>query len=166
MDVHVEFKNASKYQARKSFTHFYLPGEKDADSIPCADFDSIAISSALATLSSGTSDVAMLVETKEDFKPDRDQIQELADRFSSAIPEYEFSMASLQGYLMLYKTRPLDAVENVANWVDEEHAIQTAKKNRVTQDIDKSSAPTPPLTPANARILLTVPGQDMSAGGA
>jgi chaperone BCS1 len=162
MDVHVEFKNASQYQARELFTHFYLPGEKNGDSVSCADFDPIKISSALATLSSDASDVTMLAETTEDLKPDREQIQELADRFASAIPEYEFSMASLQGYLMLYKTRPFDAVKNVANWVGEEYAIQNAK-NKATQDIDHSSTPTPPLTPADARILLTVPGQDMSA---
>jgi chaperone BCS1 len=160
MDVHLEFKNASKYQAQKLFTHFYLPGDTDADSVSVANDDSTAIAAALATLSPADSDVDMLSEKSsfaDSFEPEKEEIQELADQFSRAIPEYEFSMASLQGYLMGYKTRPFDAVEDVAGWVN---AIQTLKENKTTREAHNTSTPTPPLTPANVPILLKVPGQD------
>uniref|UniRef100_D8QCB9 AAA+ ATPase domain-containing protein n=1 Tax=Schizophyllum commune (strain H4-8 / FGSC 9210) TaxID=578458 RepID=D8QCB9_SCHCM len=90
MDVHVEFKLASRYQARELFRHFYAPRHKD----DCSSKLEAAVADALAA------------------------------RFAEAIPEREFSMASLQGYLMGYKVRPQDAVENVECWV----AAQRAKK--------------------------------------
>ncbi|TFY80017.1 hypothetical protein EWM64_g3994 [Hericium alpestre] len=47
----------------------------------------------------------------------KEQIENLAQRFADAIPEREFSMATLQGYLMSYKVRPVQAVEDVARWI-------------------------------------------------
>ncbi|KIP02268.1 hypothetical protein PHLGIDRAFT_96183 [Phlebiopsis gigantea 11061_1 CR5-6] len=88
MDLHVEFKLASHYQARELFKCFYLPAGPD---LP------------------------------------RRQLLALAERFAGAIPEREFSMASLQGYLMSYKVRPIEAVECAADWVKNERAEKVKK---------------------------------------
>jgi mitochondrial chaperone BCS1 len=169
MDVHLEFKNASKCQARQLFTHFYLPGEANADSASVVDINSTAVASALATLSSDTSDVETLAEkptSTDNFKPDKEQVRELADQFSDAIPEYELSMASLQGYLMLYKTRPFDAMKDVAKWLNKEGAIRSARERKTAQDAPDTSAPKPPLTPVYPPIPLAVPGRDIGVAGA
>ncbi|KAF8230294.1 P-loop containing nucleoside triphosphate hydrolase protein [Tricholoma matsutake] len=161
MDVHLEFKNASKYQARKLFTHFYLPGEEDTDSISVAPVDSTAVASALTASTSDASDVDMLAEkpsSTDNSEPDKEEIQDLADRFSNAIPEYELSMASLQGYLMLYKMRPSDAVKEVVNWVNKERVIHAVTKNKTSQDTHNTLAPAPPLTPANPPISPSLEG--------
>ncbi|KAH9893419.1 P-loop containing nucleoside triphosphate hydrolase protein [Cubamyces lactineus] len=47
-----------------------------------------------------------------------EEVDELADRFAAAIPPRMFSMATLQGYLMAYKVRPLEAVADAPAWVE------------------------------------------------
>ncbi|KAJ8474450.1 hypothetical protein ONZ51_g7219 [Trametes cubensis] len=47
-----------------------------------------------------------------------DEVEELAERFAAAIPPRTFSMATLQGYLMAYKVRPLEAIADAPGWVE------------------------------------------------
>ncbi|KAI0820753.1 P-loop containing nucleoside triphosphate hydrolase protein [Trametes gibbosa] len=42
----------------------------------------------------------------------------LAERFAEIVPARAFSMATLQGYLMAYKIRPLEAVADAPAWVE------------------------------------------------
>lgn len=53
-----------------------------------------------------------------------DHIHALAVQFADAVPERELSMASLQGFLMVHKTRPTTAVEDVGAWVEKELATR------------------------------------------
>ena len=157
MDLHVEFKLASRYQARELFKCFYLPSsdakedkatdtEKDTEdgSKPEeaeADRDSAYGSASSSTPPSPIDETDCILLEKPDTTyvgnkhlstgPDlsRRQILALAERFAAAIPEREFSMASLQGYLMSYKVRPIEAVEYAADWVEKERA-EKVKKNK------------------------------------
>ena len=54
----------------------------------------------------------------------------LADQFSDAIPERELSMASLQGYLMSYKIRPVAAADGAGAWVEVQRAEKTRKSKK------------------------------------
>jgi mitochondrial chaperone BCS1 len=56
--------------------------------------------------------------------------EELADSFARAVPEHEFSIAELQGYLLEWKMRPLDAVRGVEQWAEGEREI---KRERVAR---------------------------------
>ncbi|KAI0675785.1 P-loop containing nucleoside triphosphate hydrolase protein [Trametes maxima] len=47
-----------------------------------------------------------------------DEALALADRFAEVIPPQTFSMATLQGYLMAYKFRPVDALADAPAWVE------------------------------------------------
>ncbi|KAI9062489.1 P-loop containing nucleoside triphosphate hydrolase protein [Trametes sanguinea] len=47
----------------------------------------------------------------------KEEVLALADRFASIIPPRAFSMATLQGYLMAYKIRPLEALADAPAWV-------------------------------------------------
>lgn len=60
----------------------------------------------------------------------RDQYFALAREFGRAIPDGEFSMASLQGYLMAYKIRPFEAVRNVREWIEKERSERVRKEKR------------------------------------
>jgi mitochondrial chaperone BCS1 len=53
-------------------------------------------------------------------------VHRLAERFLNKVPACKFSPAQLQGYIMLYKDRPADAVEDVEDWVTGklEHEMQ------------------------------------------
>jgi mitochondrial chaperone BCS1 len=74
-------------------------------------------------------------------KPSRTQVEQLAERFAAALPEREFSMASLQGYLMDYKTRPTLAVSNLTAWVQEKRE-QNETKAKLRQSRAKKAKKT------------------------
>ncbi|KAH9004783.1 P-loop containing nucleoside triphosphate hydrolase protein [Lactarius hatsudake] len=52
-------------------------------------------------------------------KLSRKLIEHLAERFASRIPEREFSMASLQGYLTSYMTHHFQAADDVDQWIED-----------------------------------------------
>ncbi|KAG6861453.1 hypothetical protein C0995_016544 [Termitomyces sp. Mi166 len=148
MDIHIEFKLASKYQARELYQHFYLPDgeeaedEEDADvsekesvdsgysspeSAPLIDLDvdlnaSKATSCTTTLPTAPTENIVMCGSSHLERAPklSRAQILQLASQFAEAIPERKMSMANLQGYLMTYKTRPFDAVKDITVWVEKE----------------------------------------------
>ena len=149
MDLHIEFKNASKYQARELFSRFYLPTEsslmeediEEKESITDSGYESSSDNSDLKPAKSEiskeqektpllpTSDLPFTGNTHTGRAPklSRVRIAQLAERFADAIPERECSMASLQGYLMTYKTRPVEATNEAGAWIESERAAAIAK---------------------------------------
>jgi chaperone BCS1 len=140
MDLHVEFKNASKYQARELFSRFYLPTETstleyDAEGETATDSgsdssDVLDTQTDVTTSSEKTGDLPITGTTHTGRAPklSRVRIAKLAECFADAIPERECSMASLQGYLMAYKTRPVEAASEAGAWVESERAAKIAKE--------------------------------------
>ncbi|KAL1748780.1 P-loop containing nucleoside triphosphate hydrolase protein [Schizophyllum fasciatum] len=124
MDVHVEFKLASRYQARELFRHFYAPRHKD-DRAARSSSPVRATSPLVGVASAASSDSGY-----HSFRLGAAVADALAARFAEAIPEREFSMASLQGYLMSYKVRPQDAVDNVDQWVAAQRAKNLEKQGK------------------------------------
>lgn len=165
LDVHLEFKNASKYQAKELFSRFYLPSLavnfRGTGQIP-------GLSGGRTSLFPKWNDTDVLLEKAPLLgSPDSPEfdvrlVEELAHKFSTDIPDYRISMASLQGYLMKYKASPTDAAKEISAWVVEELAYQTSKTEWNQTEVNFSTT-TPPLTPANANasdILLAVPNLD------
>ena len=121
MDIHVEFKLASKYQARELYRCFYFPdAEQEEDSVKPVDEkvpfpDEKNSSSSELTFSghSHRSRARKLLPAEVDV---------LAAQFADVIPQREFSMASLQGYLMTYKIRPEEAIKDAPAWIEKERA--------------------------------------------
>lgn len=141
MDIHVEFRLASQYQARELYKRFYFP---DAPDDPTAD-DEISSDSGYVTPTKDGSDdptspasasktaVAVVVVVPDEPptyngtthserapKLSKKKIERLAEQFAARIPDRELSMASLQGYLMSYKTRPFQAVDDLDRWVEDQ----------------------------------------------
>lgn len=123
MDIHVEFKKATRWQAKELFRRFYPPAvseEKKEDEV-------ISVVSAVSAVSerfkAGGNAKGGVLE-----KPSRagqeqltqEETDVLAERFSDVVPEGQFSMASLQGHLMRFKERPHDAVNAALEWVEQE----------------------------------------------
>ncbi|KAF9259866.1 P-loop containing nucleoside triphosphate hydrolase protein [Marasmius fiardii PR-910] len=175
MDLHIEFKLASKYQARELFKRFYNPnddahdeeeeereqkkekkekskGEKVEDnekhsSEPDRDsgYDSAneSTSSSSSPLLPSPSPSGSVDSSKAAVfgvvhqgrhthgpKVAKPQLEQMANEFAEAIPEREVSMAGLQGYLMTYKVRPVDAMKNVGEWVELELRAKREKVRR------------------------------------
>jgi chaperone BCS1 len=152
MDIHVEFKLASKYQAAELYRCFYLPEEDDngdADDDDegkervdsgCDSMDNVDPREVLSEVSDPLSPIShpvspspserstVRVRTHRARAPklSHSKVTSLANRFSDGIPEREFSMASLQGYLMAYKTMPFDAVKDVSGWVAKNRPHRTS----------------------------------------
>lgn len=137
MDLHVEFRLASHYQARELYKHFYLPRTSEAEGASKDEKedegDEVQSDSGYVTPTkeepspTPTAPESVVRDAPPNFsgtthstrspKLSRKRIEQLAEQFASLIPEREFSMASLQGYLMSYKTRASQAVDDVEQWI-------------------------------------------------
>ena len=131
MDVHVEFRLASQYQARELYKRFYFPDAPDeATTDEKASNDSEHVTPTMDG-PDPTSSISKSVGADEPPKYNgtthsartpklsKKKIEWLAEQFAARIPERELSMASLQGYLMSYKTRPFRAVDDIERWVED-----------------------------------------------
>ncbi|KDQ52502.1 hypothetical protein JAAARDRAFT_40100 [Jaapia argillacea MUCL 33604] len=75
--------------------------------------------------------------TDADKDPITPPVSELAKEFADSIPEKEFSIAELQGYLLGYKSTPAKAVANIRAWVQQECSNREAKKKREAEKAEK-----------------------------
>lgn len=57
-----------------------------------------------------------------------DELGRLSAEFSSYIPDDEFTTAELQGYLLLYRQSPREAVEKLDEWIKGERAEKQRRK--------------------------------------
>ncbi|KAH9895216.1 hypothetical protein C8Q73DRAFT_790378 [Cubamyces lactineus] len=213
MDVWIEFKNASKWQAELLFRNFFP--STDEDDMPIeGDLDSIELSTTPPSPSAGSSSGSTLfssmasafssvptspsgsasplsplplmpdglpmrsrtsstsgrspgsgkekarsrtvsdeglqnqayqpppveeeiMEAKHSAKPlDGATLAKLAKQFADAIPNEEFSVAALQGYLLKNKSRPEAAAQEAAAWVESERALrERLKKEREAREL-------------------------------
>ncbi|GBE89418.1 Mitochondrial chaperone BCS1 [Sparassis crispa] len=126
MDVWVNFKHATKWQAEGIFKCFFPSKNTKSDSTPassaassCADLATSQDNLAVPKRKRFTHAIPLLSE---------EEITVLAKRFADAIPEGELSVAALQGYLLRNKTRPQECVDEVAAWVVEERETRAKLK--------------------------------------
>ncbi|KAE9397180.1 P-loop containing nucleoside triphosphate hydrolase protein [Gymnopus androsaceus JB14] len=130
MDLHIEFKLASKYQARELFYHFYRPVKSAVNDSEKGSKVGGTVNTTEKAPSENT--VAVVGDVHQHARFSEDVIKALASQFADLIPERQLSMAAIQGFLMTYKTRPYLAVEKVAGWVEEEMSKPHSPKVDVT----------------------------------
>lgn len=185
MDVWIEFKNASKWQAQQLFRNFFPSTEDEEDPIDEAALDAAlagvdlnlpdapvgtprgpgstvstgesvlarvglapsgASTSSLSSLPSmsGTSSTGSAQAPPERPVPSTPaeehairptavplsaaRLTALARQFGEGIPDEEFSVAALQGYLLKNKTRPEAAASEAAAWVVSEREMREKMK--------------------------------------
>jgi len=134
MDVWVNFKNATRWQAEGIFKNFF-PCKPAVSATPPATAESPATTTTTTDTPSTPSEDESERETgipqrRTNLVPmlEEHELCELAKRFADAIPEDELSVAALQGYLLKNKTRPCEAVEEVAAWVIQERETRAKLK--------------------------------------
>lgn len=185
LDVHIEFKSASKWQAAELFRRFY-PSDpasgKNGEAVPedrtdhngdvaekssevsnsstDTKVDEVAVESQSSTQSTAVS----LARSRRSKPPilSASELDTLAQAFAAAIPKEEISMAALQGHLMLFKSRPHQAVRAAPDFVMRERermaqvATVTAQKERGSGDVfTPSTAPTTTTTGNRTSIEVT-----------
>ena len=220
MDVWVEFKHASKWQAEALFRNFFPSTEEDEpteaelasivlpspSSVPLTPSDlasnpdsdamftvgsSTLLSSASSTsissmatrescvISRTTSEVGTpstssapkylppavedeLSEFQHSAPPiDAAMLSRLARQFADSIPEDEFSVAALQGYLLKNKSRPECAASAAAAWVVSERELrERLKKEKEARELKEKLEVRrdPPLLRQN--VILTPPQKE------
>ncbi|KAG8908598.1 hypothetical protein FRB99_004886 [Tulasnella sp. 403] len=123
MDVWIDFKHASKWQAEGIFLNFF-PCKKAADPQATAQeegrHDDPKARPVMPTRKRTKMHAVPLLEESD--------LQALAKEFAQAIPENELSVASLQGYLLKNKTRPRECVKEVHDWVQKERETRAKIK--------------------------------------
>jgi chaperone BCS1 len=170
MDVWVEFRNASKWQAEALFRNFFpstdddniviegelegveLPGPPQSPLSPSSNASTLwsmspSFSSSSSDLSSSTSpNVAVpgpevfgaknqaympppveehIAACQHSAKPlDGAKLAVLAKKFADSIPNEEFSVAALQGYLLKNKSQPESAANDAPAWVISEREMR------------------------------------------
>lgn len=151
MDVHVEFNLASQYQVGKLFERFYLPTPRTSFTLRSPSEDSTAskdedvsdsgygtpvepeteklIDVELPTRVHDQSIAITARRRRRDVKIPPGELDSLMERFREIVPERVFSMAALQGYLLMHKNQPHRAVECVGKWVEEEMAKRESRKS-------------------------------------
>ncbi|CAE6416526.1 unnamed protein product [Rhizoctonia solani] len=136
MDVWIEFKNATKWQCEQLFNNFFPAAS--ADTIPPGPPPSIEEEKRAAGLPVEDHELDCNCRKKEERLPDgtltptltaakrldASTLAQLAKKFAASIPEEEFSVASLQGYLLKNKTRPQAAADEAAAWVISERELK------------------------------------------
>lgn len=145
MDVHVGFKLASQYQVGELFKRFYLPTRRQSskDAATSKDEDKVS-DSGYSTPAKAESEKLIDVESPSEVRDQSlaavsrqrkheaaiplGELDDLMERFREMVPEREFSMATLQGYLLTHKNLPHRAVECAEKWVEEEMAKKKAEK--------------------------------------
>lgn len=113
MDVWINFKYATKWQAEGIFKCFF-PSLEDA----AAKAEGAAASKP-ASKRAGYSSIPLLSAV---------ELTDLAKQFADAIPENELSVAGLQGYLLKNKSRPRECVAEVADWIKTERETKERLK--------------------------------------
>lgn len=162
MDLHVEFGLASKHQARELYQRFYSPDseiteeaagttkEDEKGELPEKEFQLVDLDESRSnafeepgvmshpshTQQLHAGKVQKCVPQQHSKLPilSTTQIDNLAEGFSYNLPEREFSMAGLQGYLMMYKTGPVEAVRDFGKWIEQERKDKRDRKNRVEKE--------------------------------
>ena len=139
IDLEVKFELASKYQAREQFCQFYVPTitkEKDPESDLSQSLTEKDIDGSPTTT---TALADKYFEEKDHPLDDLDfdaRIDRLADQFVEDFPEYVLSSASLQQYLLMHKSGPIEAVAGFKTWVQAE-----------IERKDRKALPVPELQP-------------------
>ena len=161
MDVHVEFKLASQYQVGELFKRFYLPTHRTSTTRRSSSKDTTTTTkdedgdrktsdsgygTPVETETEKLIDVELPAEPRDqslavitrrrkcDSEISLEELDVLMERFRGLIPEQGFSMAALQGYLLMHKNQPHRAVECAGKWVEEEMAKREASKPLKKED--------------------------------
>lgn len=175
LDVHIEFKLASKWQAGELFKRFYpiddtiplpsppAPTSSDKNEEDVAEKDLGEVSEKSSVVSAGSSDTKVeqpetttLAEGTSIFQAvsarrlkapplTPEQLNSLAQRFADSIPAEEISMAALQGHLMMHKTNPEKAVKMAPAFVTKEREARA--KARLVAEEKAQMGPVVPAIP-------------------
>ncbi|KZT53402.1 P-loop containing nucleoside triphosphate hydrolase protein [Calocera cornea HHB12733] len=133
MDVWVDFKNATKWQAEELFKNFFPYEGKKQEEGSDATVQTLSLRPPTSRKKSNCSTHRAPLLTEA-------EMTDLAKQFSDRVPDGEMSVAALQGYLLKNKTRPREAIEEVEAWVKTERETKAKLKKEKDEKEAKEKA--------------------------
>ncbi|KIJ51172.1 hypothetical protein M422DRAFT_26605 [Sphaerobolus stellatus SS14] len=112
MDIHIEFNNATQWQAKELFKAFFPP-------TPLTGTEATDVILNYMKPQDGSEDMEKATLTAE-------EVERLSEEFSKAVPENRFAVANIQGHFLRHKDRPWAAVKNLTEWLAEETELKKA----------------------------------------
>ncbi|KAF9586319.1 hypothetical protein BGW38_006941 [Lunasporangiospora selenospora] len=134
VDVRAKFGKATQSQAKELFTKFF------PQSVSVSTAHSSAESSKSIDISADKREsdgIEKHVCTQYTPSITRQEAEELAARFAEQIPDQEFSIAQLQGFLMGYKKHPDFAVKNVKEFVRQAGSMEVSGTAKIGYSMDQ-----------------------------
>ncbi|KAF8757601.1 P-loop containing nucleoside triphosphate hydrolase protein [Rhizoctonia solani] len=134
MDVHVEFRLATKWQAKQLFKSFFPPvALSDSSHVDEIDRSKTSLKPHVPVLPVLPRSPPVLLSNQPmgcslGTQAFSCNVEYLAQQFANAIPEEEVSMAALQGHLMCHKRQPKEAVDSALEWISRERQAREAKQ--------------------------------------
>ena len=131
VDRRVEFKMAMREQIRELFVRMYAGTDTGALDTTLNKANGVVMNgTANGHLSENVPNgkpVGGYSDEKSTSRSARVDLNELAEEFTSHVPDNTYTPAEIQNHLMRFKKEPRVAVEKVDNWIDE----MTAEKKRL-----------------------------------
>lgn len=121
VDLHLQFKLASRPEIREIFIRMY---SNPSSSPTSSSHPQTKATTTIDDVCRESSD--LLIERHCPFMT-TEELREAASGFAGEFEDGTVSPAEVQGYLLMYKDKPVEAIERVAEW------IEAQKKSKVLQ---------------------------------
>ncbi|KAI4717373.1 P-loop containing nucleoside triphosphate hydrolase protein [Aureobasidium sp. EXF-10727] len=119
VDMQISFSYATALQIKSLFLRMYA-----GDNVP-----STASKTLSAKLSVGNNAEDIAGSGDAETMITKDELEGLSIRFADELPEGKFAPSDVQGYLLLYRKKPREAVDKVGAWRDAK-LLEMAEKER------------------------------------
>lgn len=140
MDLLVEYKLATRQQIIDLFARFYSPDlmTRTAKSTQGAKepiHTAIVVSDEAASLVKKSDNSSFFVGSM----PTAAEIAELAVQFADKVPESQYSIAQLQGFLLCSKRNPHGAIRSIDQWLADREKEQADKEARLAKKAEEKA---------------------------
>lgn len=132
ISVRVEFKNASKRQAEEIFLRMYV--DLPSTSPP---WDEKLDDKALPTEANSVNKIVPAALAADGDSSETAHLRTLAKKFAELMPDYDFSPADLQDFLLIHKKDAEKAVEALPTWM--KHTYEERQKKEEDKEAERAA---------------------------
>jgi chaperone BCS1 len=126
VDLQIGFTLATRDQIRDTYMRMFSNNNSIPDSSPASKVVK-TIQTPVQAVGKDALQGIVLPKKAPGAAVELGKLTEIAQQFADALPEV-FSPAEIQGYLLMHKTEPEKAIEEVGNWKDE--TLEAKKKKK------------------------------------
>jgi chaperone BCS1 len=120
VDMQISFSCATASQIKSLFLRMYA-----GDSIPTVTSRTLLVRTDAVKETERTT-----VFADAETPLTKDELEKLSSRFAAELPEGKFAPSDVQGYLLLYRKKPREAVDKVSVWRDAKLIEMTEKEKK------------------------------------